>query len=73
MKYTEINMNKKMFGEDCIAYDWQETEKEIWIYIKTQTHRGKCPLCGEISTSYHATYNRTRLFRDGFRRRIFRV
>jgi transposase len=58
MKYTEININKKIFGEDCIAYDWHETEKEIRIYIKTQAHSGKCSMCGEISTSYHATYKR---------------
>lgn len=58
MKYTEININKKMFGEEHIVYNWVETEREIGIYLKSKSRTGQCPKCGELSNSYHATYER---------------
>jgi len=58
MKYTEININKKIFGEESIVYDWIETENEIHIHMKSKNRSGKCPLCGEESREYHATYKR---------------
>jgi transposase len=58
MKYKEININKKIFGEESIVYDWIETEREIRIYIKSKSRSGKCPSCGEESNHYHATYKR---------------
>ena len=58
MKYTEININKKLFGEEYTAYDWSETEREIRIYLKSKSRTGQCPKCGDWSSSYHATYER---------------
>ena len=58
MKYTEININQKLFGEECVVYDWAETEKEIRIYLKSKSRMGKCQLCGTPSSDYHATYER---------------
>ena len=58
MKYTEININKKLFGVEYIAYDWKETEREIQIYLKSKSRIGQCPKCGEMSSNYHATYER---------------
>jgi len=59
MKYTEINVNKMLFGDDYLIYDWKESDGEIHIYLKSQSHTGTCPQCGENSSSFHATYNRT--------------
>jgi len=58
MKYEEINIAKKLYGEENIVYEWVETEREIEIRIKSQTREGKCPKCGEESRSYHATCRR---------------
>ena len=58
MKYTEFKVNEKLFGKNYLIYDWQETEEEIHIYVKSQSRTGKCPLCGQESSSYHATYKR---------------
>ena len=58
MKYTEINISKKMIGENYLIYDWHETGNEINIYVKSQTHQDKCPKCGRTSSRYHATYKR---------------
>jgi hypothetical protein len=59
MKYQEYNISKKLFGEDYLIYDWNETEKENHLYVKSQSHTGRCPNCGEESGLLHATYNRT--------------
>jgi hypothetical protein len=32
MKYKEININEKLFGNKHLIYDWKETEEEIHIY-----------------------------------------
>ena len=58
MKYEEINIAKKLYGEENTVYEWVETEREIEIRIKSQTREGKCPKCGEESRSYHATCRR---------------
>jgi len=34
------------------------TEDNIRIYIKSKTHEGKCPKCGEKTRIYHSTYQR---------------
>jgi transposase len=59
MKYREYNINRKLFGEKYLIYDWKENGKETHIYVKSQTRAGKCPKCGEESERYHATYERT--------------
>lgn len=59
MKYTEININDKLLGNDHLIYDWKETEEEIHIYIKSKSHLEKCPECGHNSNILHATYKRT--------------
>ena len=58
MKYIELNVNKMLFGDDYLIYDWKESDEEIHIYLKSQSHTGNCPQCGENSNSFHATYNR---------------
>jgi len=58
MKYKEFNINKKLFGDDHLIYDWKETEEEIHIYLKSKSYLGKCPRCGQISNNIHATYKR---------------
>jgi transposase len=58
MKYAEININQKLFGEENIVYDWSETASAILIYMKSKSRSGKCPVCGEMSDSYHGTYER---------------
>ena len=56
MRYKEVNINQKLFGAENIVYDWVESEKEIVIYIKSKSRIGNCPICGELSGSYHGTY-----------------
>ena len=58
MRYKEYDINKKLFGEKYLIYDWQELEEETHIYVKSQTRAGKCPSCGQESAAYHATYKR---------------
>ena len=38
MKYKEINLNKKLFGDDFIVYDWKETADKITVYVKATSH-----------------------------------
>ena len=59
MKYKEYDVNKKLFGENYLIYDWQESAEETQIYVNSQTRTGKCPRCGQESDSYHATYKRS--------------
>jgi len=59
MKYKEFNINKKLFGEKYLIYDWCELEDITHIYVKSQSRTGMCPLCGEASEKYHATYRRS--------------
>jgi len=59
MKYTEFNINKKLFGEKYLIYDWCEAEDSTHIYVKSQSRTGICPLCGQASEKYHATYRRS--------------
>jgi len=58
MKYKEINLNKELFGDGYLFYDWTELENEIRIYLKSKRHSEICPLCGEVSNSIHSTYSR---------------
>lgn len=59
MKYTEFNVNKKLFGDDYLIYNWKESDEEIHIYLKSQSHTGTCPQCGQNSSNFHGTYTRT--------------
>lgn len=59
MHYKEFNVNQKLFGSDYLIYDWQESEDEIHIFVKSQSHTAKCPDCGHESSDLHATYTRT--------------
>lgn len=36
----EININKKLLGDDYMIYDWKDSEEEIHIYAKSQQHTG---------------------------------
>ena len=59
MKYIELNINKKLFGDDYLIYDWKESDEEIHVYIKSQSRTCACPKCGQNSSNFHATYTRT--------------
>lgn len=58
-KYTEISMNEVMFGNNVTVYSYDETDSRITIYMKSRAVRDKCPSCGHLSDSYHATYHRS--------------
>ena len=58
MKYQELNINEKLFGENYLIYDWVESDEEIHIYLKSKSHQAICPHCDEISSSFHSTYVR---------------
>lgn len=59
MKYKEFNINRKLFGENYLIYDWEESDEVTFIHVKSQTRTQKCPHCGHASSSLHATYKRT--------------
>lgn len=59
MKYNELNLNRKILGDQYIVYDWVEDDDSITIFAKSQTPSSTCPDCGSISHDKHATYHRT--------------
>ena len=52
MKYMEFNINKKLFGEKYLIYDWCEAEDSTHIYVKSQSRTGICPLCGQATLKH---------------------
>ena len=58
MKYNEISLNEKIFGNDFIVYDWKESDNKIIIYVKATSHDDVCPVCGSPTNSLHNTYHR---------------
>lgn len=58
MKYNEISLNEKIFGNDFIVYDWKESDNKIIIYVKATSHDDVCPVCGSPTSSLHNTYHR---------------
>lgn len=53
-----MNLNRKLFGEDYLIYDWKESDNTITVFVKSQTTSCNCPNCGQSSNSFHATYHR---------------
>ena len=62
MKYNEIDLNEKLFGDDFIVYDWKEDTDKIIIYVKATSHDDVCPVCGAPTYTLHNTYHRLTLF-----------
>ena len=58
MKYNKIDLNKKLFGDDFIIYDWKENTDKIIIYLKATSHDDVCPVCGFSTSQFHNTYHR---------------
>ena len=58
MKYNEIDLNEKLFGDDFIVYDWKEDTDKIIIYVKATSHDDVCPVCGAPTYTLHNTYHR---------------
>lgn len=58
MKYNEINLNKNLFGDNFIVYDWKETTDKIVIFLKATSHDDICPICGSHTSHLHNTYHR---------------
>lgn len=57
MKYEEIKINNLIVSDNYIIYNYEETEKEIHLYIKSKNKTGKCPNCNQ-DCHVHGTYNR---------------
>ena len=58
VKYKEINISEKLFGEGFVVYDWKETDEKITIYLKSTKHEDVCPDCGSTVRELHNTYRR---------------
>lgn len=59
MKYHETNDYSFLLGENHFVYDHEENENTLHLYVKSKPHSCKCPLCGQESSSLHATYERS--------------
>lgn len=57
-KFTEININDKLYGSNYKIYKWEETDNELHIYVKALKVENVCPECGCVTTSTHCTYER---------------
>lgn len=58
MKYFPTQDYSFLLDENHYVYDHVETEGNMHIYIKWKEHGCRCPVCGKISTTLHATYRR---------------
>lgn len=59
MKYFEINDYSFLLGNNHFIYDYKEDENTLHLFVKSKPHGCKCPICGRISNTLHATYERT--------------
>ena len=41
MKYNEISLNEKIFGNDFIVYDWKESDNKIIILLISTLYKQK--------------------------------
>lgn len=58
MKYKKIDINEKLIGEGFFIYDWNETDDEIRISVKSVGKQIICPCCNEPTSSLHSNYHR---------------
>lgn len=62
MRYSETTDYSFFLDKNHFVYDHQEDENSLHIYIKSKTHKCRCPKCGIESYRLHATYER--IFQD---------
>lgn len=58
MKYFPTQDYSFLLDENHFVYDHIETEDSLHIYIKSKEHSCACPVCGKMSSTFHATYKR---------------
>lgn len=58
MKYQEITDYSFLLGENHYIYKYTEDDDALHLFVKSRPHEAKCPNCGMISRSLHATYER---------------
>lgn len=59
LRYSPTQDYSFLLDENHYVYDHSENEDSLHIYIKSKEHGCICPVCGIISTTLHATYERT--------------
>lgn len=57
MKYKEINANKLIVNENYTIYNYDESDNEIHLYIKSKKKVVNCPECN-AKCKIHGTYDR---------------
>ena len=58
MKYQETMDYSFLLGENHYIYKHIEEDDTLHLFVKSKPHKAKCPCCGMISRSLHATYER---------------
>lgn len=58
MKYQETTDYSFLLGENHFIYKHAEEEGALHLFVKSRPHEAKCPCCGKVSRSLHATYER---------------
>ena len=58
MKYQETANYSFLLGENHYIYKHTEDDATLHLFVKSRPHEAKCPCCGTVSRSLHATYER---------------
>ena len=58
MKYQETKNYSFLLGENHYIYKHTEYNGMLHLFVKSKPHEAKCPCCGRMSRSLHATYER---------------
>lgn len=66
MKYKEIKINNLIVSDKYTIYDYEENEKEIYLYVKSKNRMGKCPDCMQFADRFHLFENIIEYLKDIF-------
>lgn len=58
MKYQETTDYSFLLGDNHFIYKHTEDDETLHLFVKSKPHEAKCPYCGLVSRSLHATYER---------------
>lgn len=58
LRYLPTQDYSFLLDENHYVYDHVENDDSLHIYIKSKEHGCICPICGKMSTTLHATYER---------------
>lgn len=58
MKYQETTDYSFLLGKNYYIYKHTENDDTLHLFVKSRPHESKCPHCGMMSRSLHATYER---------------